>query len=401
MTRFAIVTSHPVQYYAPWFRFLAEVPGLDVRVFYLWDFGVSGKTDPTFGVPVTWDVPLLDGYAHEFVSNVSRRPGTHHFWGLNNPDLPARLSRFDPSAVLCIGYNYATFARLLLARPQYPLFLRGDSHRLVPPTGIKARVKAAVLRRVFRRFAGFLYVGQANRDYYRLHGVPDDRLFFSPHAVDGARFSDDRERVERAAAEWRRDLGIAPDDRVVLFAGKFEAKKRPLDLLAAFRRAALSRTALLFVGSGPLESELRRAAEGVGSVYFAPFQNQSQMPRVYAAADLLVLPSVGAGETWGLCVNEAMCLGRPALVSSHVGCGPDLVTPGETGWVFPAGDVSELADRLTQACADGARLRRYGAAAYERIQRYSYTAATDGVLRCVEELAGRRPSGRTAKRSCA
>ena len=65
--RLALVTSHPIQYYAPWFRQLAARPGLDLRVFYLWDFGVTDQRDPRFGTEVRWDVPLLEGYAHEFV----------------------------------------------------------------------------------------------------------------------------------------------------------------------------------------------------------------------------------------------------------------------------------------------------------------------------------------------
>lgn len=391
-TRLAIVTTHPVQYYAPWFRHLAATPGLDVRVFYLWDFGVTGRTDPTFGVPVTWDVPLLNGCPHEFVPNTSRAPGTHRFWGIRNPELLERLARFEPDAALCVGYNYATFARLLLSRPRYPLILRGDSHRLVAPSGLNARLKKAVLTRVFRRFAACLYVGQANRDYYRLHGVPDERLFFAPHAVDNDRFAADRGRVSAEAAAWRRELGIGPDRRVVLFAGKFEPKKRPLDLLEAFRRATPPHTVLLYVGSGPLEAELRAAAESVPGVHFAPFQNQSAMPRVYAAADLLVLPSYGSGETWGLCVNEAMCLGKPAIVSSHVGCGPDLVTSGETGWTFPAGDIAALADCLADACNDGDRLRHYEEAAAQRVRGYSYAAATEGLLQALERVA---PRGRS------
>ena len=74
MTRLAIVTTHPIQYYAPWFRHLAAGGDLDLKVFYLWDFGVTDKVDPVFGQAVRWDVPLLEGYEHEFVPNRSRRP---------------------------------------------------------------------------------------------------------------------------------------------------------------------------------------------------------------------------------------------------------------------------------------------------------------------------------------
>ncbi|MDY3551861.1 glycosyltransferase family 4 protein [Gemmata sp. JC717] len=402
MTKLAIVTTHPVQYYAPWFRHLAERSGIAVRVFYLWDFGVSGRVDPTFGVRVTWDVPLLDGYEHEFVPNRSRRPGTNSFWGIDNPGLLARLKPFAPDAVLCLGYNYATFAKLLLSRPRYPLILRGDSHRLVPRSGLKARLKRAALARVFRRFAAFLYVGQANREYYRLHGVPEDKLVFCPHAVDNDRFTGGRGAAEPDAREWRAALGIPGDHRVVLFAGKFEPKKRPLDLLEAFRRAAPGRASLLFVGNGPQEPELRRAAAGVPNVFFAPFQNQSRMPRTYAAADLVVLPSYGPGETWGLCVNEAMCLGRPVIVSSHVGCGPDLVRDDETGGTFPAGDVGALAARLRAALADPGALAAWGRAGEARVGRYSYEHATAGLLTCLARLkpsAGAAPEAGTIGRA--
>lgn len=382
MTRLAIVTTHPVQYYAPWFRHLANE--VDLRVFYLWDFGVTEQVDRGFGQAVRWDVPLLDGYAHEFVPNRAKRPGTHHFWGIDNPTLPERLRAFGPDAVLCVGYNYATFARLLLGR-RWPLLLRGDSHRLVPRRGLKAWVNQRILRVVFSRFSAFLSVGAANRDYLRQHGVGEDRIYFSPHAIDNARFLGASSAVEDAR-RWRSELGIPADRTVILFVGKFEEKKRPLDLLAAFRRAGLSSAALLFVGAGKLEASLREAASGVPDVYFAPFQNQTAMPRTYAAGDLLVLPSFGPSETWGLCVNEAMCLARPAVVSTHVGCGRDLVVPGETGFVFPAGDVSALAGCLTEAVADPARLARMGAAARTRVQSYSYDEATRGLLDALKEV---------------
>jgi glycosyltransferase involved in cell wall biosynthesis len=385
MTRLAVVTTHPVQYYAPWLAHVARQPGIDLRVFYLWDFGVTRQVDPVFGREIEWDVPLLAGYESEFVPNVSRDPGTHHHRGIDNPALGDRLDAFGPHATLCVGYNYRTFFRLLFGRRRRrePLLLRGDSHRLVRPAGIRAWLRRTMLVRVLRRFGAFLYVGRANRDYYRLHGVGDDRLFFAPHAVDNDRFTGARVTAEPAARAWKHELGIAADAPVVLFAGKLEPKKRPLDLLEAFRRATLPEAALLFVGNGPLERELRHQAAGVPGVYFAPFQNQSQMPRTYAAGDVLVLPSFGPGETWGLCVNEAMCLGRPAIVSSHVGCAADLVTDGETGLVFPAGDVDALTTALRRAVW-GPDRGRWGQAAADRVRRYSYPEATKGLMACLD-----------------
>lgn len=388
--RLAIVATHPVQYYAPWFAFLAQ--RIDLMVFYLWDFGVAAHVDPGFGVPVRWDIPLLEGYEHEFVPNRSRRPGSERFFGLWNPALPGRLREYAPEAVLLTGYNFASMGNLLWQwrRRDPPLIFRGDSHRLYPVGGLPGRAKRGVVSAVFRRFAALLYVGAANREYYRIHGVSDERLFHSPHAVDNQRFIAARGSAEAQARDWKRALGIPEDHRVVLFAGKFEEKKRPLDLLRAFLDARLERASLLFVGSGPKEPELRALAHGRHTVHFAPFQNQTEMPRTYAAGDLLVLPSFGPHETWGLAVNEAMCMGRAALVSSHVGCAADLVIPGETGLRFEAGNIGALRDALRSALSDEARLKAWGENASARIAAYSYEAAWTGLRQALHfAVAGR------------
>jgi glycosyltransferase involved in cell wall biosynthesis len=393
--RLAIVTTHPIQYYAPWFRWMAVHGSFSIKVFYLWDFGVVARNDPGFGQSFEWDVPLLEGYDNEFVPNASRDPGTHHFWGMRNPDLLPRLKEFAPDAALLIGYNYASFLRLILApesRRGFPLFMRGDSHRLVETGNAKGEGRKAIVRhsksairnffisRIFRRFAALLYVGQANRDYFRLHGVPDERLFFSPHAVENERFSASCDTVAREALEWRRAIGIKDEHLLIQFAGKFEEKKRPLDLLEAYKQLRRDDVALLFAGSGKLEGELRERARNVPNIFFAPFQNQTKMPRTYAACDLFVLPSFGPEETWGLAINEALCLARPVIVSDHVGCAADLVRDGENGLVFQAGDVDGLAAALTDALSDRTRLRQWGLAGKELVERYDFAAATKGLV---------------------
>lgn len=387
MVRLAIITSHPIQYYAPWFRYLHRQADLDLRVFYLWDFGLTPQADPQFNQTIQWDIPLLEGYPYEWVPNRSRHPGTHHLWGLQNPTLTAQIAQFHPDATLLMNYNYASLYGFM-ARWRGPLLFRGDSHCLVPETGPKAALKRQWIGAVYRRFAACLYVGQANRAYFRYHGVPDDRLFFCPHAIDNARFMA-QTTAEAEAQTWRQQLGIAPDRQVILFAGKFIAKKRPMDLLTAFLQAHtqghLPNAVLLFVGSGELEASLRQQAAGA-PVYFAPFQNQTQMPRTYAAADVVVLPSGGRGETWGLAINEAMAMGRPAIVSDQVGCAADLVISGQTGLVFPTGDTAALATCLHQALADPVQLQRWSTLAQDHIQGYSYRYATEGLLKALATL---------------
>lgn len=391
-TRLAIVATHPIQYNAPWFRLLAQRDDLDLRVFYLWDFGVAHRMDRGFQQALSWDIPLLDGYDSEFIPNVSRRPGTHHLLGLRNPSLVRRVAEYRPDAVLVFGYNFAALYEFLARWPRRaaPLLFRGDSHRLVRDSGWRAAVRGLVTSRVLRRFDACLYVGLANQRYFVDHGVDPKRLFFAPHSVDNARFTVARGTADRAATEWRDELGIPQHHRVVLFCGKLEPKKRPGDLLDAFIALEPERATLLFVGAGVLEDDLRRRAQGRSQVVFAAFQNQQRMPTVYAMADLLVLPSFGRGETWGLVVNEAMCLGCPVIVSTHVGCAEDLVTDGVTGLVFPAGDRAALVEALRRALADDRMRRTWGEAASARVKRYSYAEATAGLLDALQFVGAAR-----------
>ena len=362
---------------------------MDLRVFYLLEPPAHGLDDPHFGRTIAWDLPLLEGYEHEFVPNVSRTPGVGRFWGFRNPHLKSRVASFMPNAVLLVGYNYWSLLRFVWTWPfrRIPLMLRGDSHRLVETASIRSAIKRRLIATHFKRFSAFLYVGSANRRYFSHHGAEEARLFHAPHAVDNARFAQSAAAGADRARAWRLELGVPDDHALILFAGKLEPKKRPLDLLHAFLEAKPAGASLVFVGDGPLAAKLRAESAGRPGVFFASFANQSFMPIVYAACDVLVLPSYGPFETWGLAVNEAMAVGKPAIVSDHVGCAEDLVRSGETGLVFPAGDVAALREALILALKDRAALARWCSAARVRIEKFDYDAASKGLMRALEFVA--------------
>ncbi len=388
-----MVLSHPTQYYSPWFRWLRMHTSLTFRVFYLWDFGVVARQDPQFQVKFAWDVDLLTGYDSEFVPNRATRPGTGHFWGMRNPALLARLEEWRPDAVLLFGYRYATHLRVIAwcRRRRIPLIFRGDSHLLGQPR--PSLLKRIALRGLYRQFAAVTYVGAANRAYFEAFGVPAAHLYFAPHAVNHEHFDPRNPTHQEAAQRLRVQLGLPAGRRVVLFAGKLVPAKQPLGLLEAFLSAPRTDVTLLYVGEGDEKPALQaRAAQVSGAdVRFLPFANQSEMPARYLLADLFVLPSRGNYETWGLAINEAMHMGVPCLVSNVVGCQRDLVTDGDTGWVFRANDPAHLGAKLDEALdglhrdAPGFR-ERVGV----RVAGYTYAQATDGLLRAL--AAARSPA---------
>jgi glycosyltransferase involved in cell wall biosynthesis len=387
--RLAIVSTHPIQYYAPIFQLLARARGLSVRVFYTWSQSAGGSVaDAGFGRSITWDIPLLEGYEFEFVPNVARRPGTEHFWGLRNPGLIQAIEAWGADTVLVFGWNAAShLAALRHFKGRLPVFFRGDSTLLDHSSWWITLARRAVLSWVYRHVDVAVAVGSNNRDYFHWCGVPRERIAFAPHAIDAKRFADPDGAHQARAAQWRYELAIPAGARTLVYAGKLVSKKDPLLLLEAFVRCGAPGH-LVFVGNGALESELRARVASRADIHFLPFQNQQAMPAVYRLGDIFVLPSRGPGETWGLALNEAMATGRPVVAGSKVGGARDLVAEGVTGWMFESGNLQQLIAVVKRALVcDQATLNAMSAAAEVESARWSVEAAATGLESAILQFA--------------
>jgi len=342
--RMAIVTTHPIQYYAPVFQLLHQRQQLTIKVFYTWGEGVADKFDPGFNKKIAWDIPLLEGYPYEWVKNTAKDPGTHHFGGIVNPGLIEQLHTWNLDALLIYGWGFRSHLKVIRHfKGKIPVFFRGDSSLLDLTGGLKAVLRAMFLKWVYRHVDHAIYVGTNNKAYYKKYGLKENQLTFGPHAIDNKRFSTD---VSDEALTLRAGLGITPDEKVVLFAGKFEDKKDPMILLEAFINLNKADLHLLFVGNGPLEEQLKTRSANINNIHFLNFQNQLQMPAVYQASDIFCLPSKGPGETWGLAINEAMASGKAVLVADKAGAAIDLVKPNQNGAIFKANNPADLIDKL-------------------------------------------------------
>lgn len=347
MKKLAIIVSHPIQYYVPLFRELAEYKQIQVKVFYTWGANSLNKFDPGFGKKIEWDIPLLDGYEFEFMKNTSTDPGTHHYKGIDNPELIETILHWKADAILVFGWSFKSHLKCIrYFKDKMPVFFRGDSHLLDESYGIRKMLRKMFLKWVYSYIDIALFVGTNNKKYYESMGLTSNQLVYVPHAVDNSAFTTAIDKKTEIAAKMRHELGIKPSDIVFLFAGKFEEKKNPLLLLKAFIAAQLPNAHLVFIGNGQLEDTMKYIASSHSNIHFMDFQNQSQMPSMYRMGDVFCLPSKGPGETWGLAINEAMVCGLAIIASDKVGCVPDLIKNGENGYVFTSNKLEELVDVL-------------------------------------------------------
>jgi glycosyltransferase involved in cell wall biosynthesis len=384
--RLAIIVSHPIQYFAPWHRELARIPDLQMKVFFCCDWGVNSYVDPQFKTEVKWDIPLLEGYVHEFLP-IARRPERLGFWDVDNPAVTAVLDRFQPDVVKVFGYAHRTNWRAAswARRNRRPLLLYSDSNGQIIPPIWKRAIKDVVVGRFYRIYVDAAFcIGENNRRYHAHYGLPSERLFRGILPVETARLLKSVRDRPTTRSELRRKLGIPADAFVMMFCGKYQPHKRPID--AAIAAHNLARKGLtvwcVLVGDGPERNSIAAFCERekASNVVMTGFINQSEIAPFYAASDVLAMPS--SLDAYGLAVSEASAFGLPVIISDRVGCiGPnDSAQPGGNAIVYPCGDVQALADAIEWLWRDRDLYHRMSAKSSE-------IAASQDVIEAAEQLA--------------
>jgi glycosyltransferase involved in cell wall biosynthesis len=387
--RVLAIASHPVQYASPIFRLMAKHPKLDFQVAYCSLRGAEAGHDPEFGTSVKWDIPLLDGYAWTHVPN--RGSGSESFFGLRNSGLWKFIRKDQFDALICfVSYLRSTFwISYLAARIRGVPFIFGtDASSIEPRDGRKWKraLKRLAWPLLFRVSSQVLTASSAGKQMMRSFGIPEDRISMTLDTVDNDWWSGEAQRVDRAAIRAR--LGLNPDDKAILFCGKLQPWKRPLDVLRAFASASIPQSILVFAGDGALRASIESEAAALGlrdRVRMLGFVNQSQLPGVYRACDVMAIAS--DYEPFGLVVNEAMLCGCVVVASDRVGACQDLIVANATGFVYRCGDVDALAGVLRDIFAKPHSLREISSRARTQIQNWSpqvsAAALADAVMQAV------------------
>jgi glycosyltransferase involved in cell wall biosynthesis len=404
VTRIAVLNSHPIQYFAPLYAYLNASPDLDVTALYLSDFSIRGGRDVGFGQDLKWDLDLLAGYRSVFLGDAAGTREPRGFWSLVAPQVwnELRSGRYD--VVWLHGHNYAANLMALMAAKSagLPVMMRGETHLGLPCHGIKAILRKPLMGALYGSCDRLLAIGSANAAFYRAMGVPANKVFIVPYSVDNDRFVRCANLTDDQRREVRKRYKVPADRPLVLYAAKFARRKRPDDLLkAALRlRTEIERPfSLIMAGSGELEQELRTFCTGneLDNVMFTGFVNQTELPALYAASDVFVLPS--EHEPWGLAVNEAMCAGRPVVVARGIGCVADLVQDGVNGYTPAAGDIDGLARALQRLIEDDGLRQRQGRASLARILQWGYQQCLEGIRSAVAGLQYRGAEAKSMLRT--
>jgi glycosyltransferase involved in cell wall biosynthesis len=379
--RLCIITTHPIQYMAPWFRELSSLSDIDLNVIFFRELNPQ-QQGIGFGQAFKWDIPLRQGYE----SHVLCAPSGLRSITLLLSRLRKVLSVYRPDAVLITGWNEPGLigANLLAKLMKIPILLRGESNILRTRT-----LFVKVLHRLLMKLpSGFTVIGRANRQLYLNNGVHENKLFEGAYFVESSRMLKMASDNASNRSVSRLSLGYETDDFVFCFSGKHVPFKRPMLIVEA---AALLRSRgwpikLHYSGAGELTNLIRQRATDLAiPIHFTGFLNQTEMWKAYLPADAFVLPS-NNGETWGLVTNEAMLFGLPVIVSDQVGCAQDLVRHGETGYIFTGG-AEGLAEAMETMLKNTAQVTVMGQRARQLVlDSYSMPVATRGLKAALQAV---------------
>ena len=340
--RLALLTEIPAPFRIPVFNALAD--RVDLRVFFL------AEHDPRRPHYRVHDEEMR--FAHRVLAGRELSRGGR--WLVASRGVRKSLLEFDPDAIVVGGWNQpAMWSARTLRRPA---FVWVESTLRDERRGSKA---ADLVKRAFlRTAAGAIVPGAASAAYVRSLGVPEDRIHLAPNAVDTSIF----------------DVEPQPHDGCVfLYVGRLDPEKNVDVLLAAFEDVPGE---LLVAGAGSEEQRLRSLAGD--RVRFLGSLDRDQLPDVYAAADVLVLPS--RSEPWGMVLNEAATAGLALVATDAVGAAHDLIEEGGNGYRVRVDDPAALAEAMRRVSPDVTRL---GLRSREIARRFTPDAWADAVARAV------------------
>jgi glycosyltransferase involved in cell wall biosynthesis len=371
--RVAFIFTHRIQYITNLLDELSKRGTVEPLAIYARE--TSRVDDPGFARRVRWDnrqqIACREVILQKTTNHLQR-----HTLGSFSLRLNRALASFQPASVHLNGYSDAIqWQALWWARSQrVPIFLRGDGDTLSERKSLFDPLKRRLARLFTKRAHVVFFQGEENKKFWLENGARADRLCWIPCVSDTEIFQKRAFSSTEERLKFREVHGARGDDVVFLVSGKLISRKRPADAIRALNQSREARTHLWFLGSGPLEDDLKRLTAELGlndRVEFWGFKNQTEMPSILQAADVMVHPS--EHDPWPYAVLEGAHSGLALLLSDCTGSCVDWIDRYRAGLSFRCRDVDSLASAMRAAATDQDKRRAWQKSAREVAQVHTET----------------------------
>ena len=377
--RLVILTEIIAPYRIPVFNALAEREEVELHVIFLSETDPRLRQWPVYREEIRFPYQVLNSYR--------RRIGKFNV--LVTRGVGAALRASNPEVILSGGYSYLAMwqAQRWARQHGVPFLLWSESN--ATDTRRKFWWVEAAKRKFIGGCQGYVVPGSSAAGYLKSFGIPENRIYVAPNAVDVERFASAAEDARRDP-DRRACLGLP--QRYLLYVGRLVQAKGVFDLLGAYAKlpeGTRREVGLVYAGDGEERTELLRRSCQIdpGQVVFSGFLQRDELAAFYTWAEALVLPT--HSDPWGLVVNEAMACGLPVIVTGVAGCAADMVRDGENGYVVGAKEPEALSQAI-QKLLDAPELRRQmGHLSLARNTLFTPQAWANGVVSAMASFAGK------------
>lgn len=351
MKKLAIISTHPIQYQVPLFKYLKK-GGIKAKVFFASKHGLKGdKVDPEFLRKIKWNINsnMLQGYESKF--SKKQKYNIDDF-RLNYHRIENELTKENFDYVLILGWNNLHYLKAIYfaIKRNIKIILRVETNLKSTKNFIKNFIKNYFLRFFFKKVSYFLSIGKLNKEFYLYHGVENKKILPAPYFVDN-NFFDFKSNKKKLKKKFNFEK-----KQIILFVGKLINRKNPFEFLELAKiNKEKSNLHFIVIGDGILKKKCNQFIKNhkLQNISLIGFVNQKKLREYYKISDLMILTSLY--ETWGLTINEAFATSIPVICTKNCGCSQDLIKNGKTGFTYKIGDMNDL-NKKTQLILNNKRI---------------------------------------------
>lgn len=358
-----LIHSLPSPYRNPLLEKLAKDKDLDITIFFM---AKSAKNR-------IWDSSQLN-FKHKFLPsltlNVPLRDDIIPIW--NNPTVPWEIAKGGYDLVICSGWDSTTtfIARIscyLLKIPMVVWAGSTENEKSIQRTLMYFPVKLLV-----KSSTALIAYGEASKNYLIKLGARPEKVFVSFNSVDINLFRNIANQSATSKQQIRSQLGIT-NKYLILFVGQLITRKGVMDLYDVVKKISKKiDVGIMWLGYGPLKEELKAliVKDKLSNNYFATTQNAKDTAKMYAIADIFVLPTYE--DIYSNVVAEALSSGLPVITTKENGAGIDYIKEGINGYTFNAGDKVELKKILSDVLNNPSKLRMLAEQTWGNVKDFNY-----------------------------
>ena len=356
--KFLFVCTHQIQNLIPLFVELNKKKEIDFKVIY-WDKIKQNHFDPLFNQKINFNIDTFKNY--NFHCLLDNKDNTKNTSKISNKLLVSfklikYLLKENFDVILVYGYYFPHLIVLILAKLLgKKTVIRSVSYNLGKRNLIKR-----FLRHCYYRFANF-FVGEfwsngnLNTEFFKNFGAKENKISLIPSSQINKEFVfKHTEDFDIQKKNTISQIDLLKNKKIILYAGKFLKKKRPIFLLEAFMDAKINDDWVLLLagGGGFYHNEVLNFINKKKSknILFVGYKDLKEMLVLYDMSEIVVLPS-DFGETHGNVLLEASQFNCALIASNRVGLYPELLN-NHIGLVFEASNKKDLTKKIEELTND-------------------------------------------------